>query len=144
MTFVCLQDGEHDLEHLFWPFIGVFDLVLDLECLFARILLLRGRGPIFIVIMHTPLTPFKILICIQTCIQILTCIHTFFGVLDLDRDLDLDLECLSKLYFGTHSGRNLDLECLLAGTLKCFGLLSILGHSALSRCIIGNLSFGVL
>ena len=38
----------------------------------------------------------------------------------LDRDLDLDLECLSKLYFGTHIGHDLDLECLLACTLKCF------------------------
>ena len=64
--------------------------------------------------------------------------------MDLDRDLDLDLECLSKLYFGTHSGCDFDLECLLAGTLKCFGLLSVLGHSALSQCIIGNLSLGVL
>ena len=38
----------------------------------------------------------------------------------LDRDLDLDLECLPKLYFGTHIDRNLDLECLLPCTLKCF------------------------
>ena len=69
--------------------------------------------------MHTPFTPFKILIFIQTCI------HTFFGVLDLDRNLDLDL------------------ECLLSHTLKCFGLLSVLGHSALPRSI-ENLSLGVL
>ena len=61
--------------------------------------------------------------------------------MDLDRDLDLDLESLSKLYFGTPSGRDLDLERLLSGTLTCFGLLSI---SALSRCIIGNKSLGVL
>ena len=54
------------------------------------------------------------------------------GRVDLDHDLDLDLECLSKLYFGTHHGSDLDLECLLAGTLKCFGLL------------IGNISLGVL
>ena len=70
--------------------------------------------------MHTPFTPFKILIYIQTCIQILSSIHTFFGVLsrvgrvDLDRDLDLDLECLSKLYFRTPSGRDLELEHLLS------------------------------
>ena len=38
----------------------------------------------------------------------------------LDHDLDLDLECLPKLYFGTHIDRDLDLECLLACTLKCF------------------------
>ena len=38
----------------------------------------------------------------------------------LDRDLDLDLECLPKLYFGTHIDRDLDLECLLTCTLKCF------------------------
>ena len=57
---------------------GVFDLVLDLECLFPRILLLHGGGPISIVMMHTPFTPIKILISIQTCIQILTSIHTLF------------------------------------------------------------------
>ena len=83
-------------------------------------------GPISIVMMHTPFTPVKILISFQTCIQILTSIHTFFGVLYpvgrkyLDCDLNLDLECLPKLYFCTHIGRDLDLECLLACTLKCF------------------------
>ena len=67
-------------------------------------------------------TIFEILTCIdtcfETCIHIWTCIHNFFGVLGVDRDLDLDFD--------------LDLECLFAGTLKFFGLLSILGVSALS------------
>ena len=48
----------------------------------------------------------------------------------MDRDLDLDFD--------------LDLECLFAGTLKCFGLLSVSGVSALSQCVIGNVSLGVL
>ena len=104
------------------------ELDLDLQSLFARILLLHGRDlfPSSRCILMSLSSRFGLVsILVSRLVSTLRLASTFFsGVLGLDRDCDLDLDF------------DLDLECLFGGTLKCFDLLTLLGVSALSQCII--------